>query len=104
MRVQGGGERVNMELLKRWQAENGEQHAVIACHDWSGYSQGGLCSCESCGRKISAFPVVIAKAQSNANFHLICRATCWPALVKLGPIPWGGPIKSNKLPDDLETF
>lgn len=91
------------ERIKSW-VDDPVDHAIIFCKDWSPLARGERCYCESCGREISAWPVLIAKTKINSRFHLVCRVNCQAVVTSFGPIPYGGTITKNELPEPLAKF
>lgn len=92
------------ELVKLWKDDTAE-HAIVWAHDWSSRSRGVRCLCEGCGRPISVWPVVADKRAANPRMHVLCRAKCMAICLKVnGPMPFGGQIKDNALPEGLEKF
>jgi hypothetical protein len=95
------------EVIKAWR-EDPEQNVVIyAGKFWDPVSSRGIeRQCETCGRPVSVWPVVISKKRENPeHVHIICRAKCMPIAIRVsGAIPFGGRIRDNVLPQSLEEF
>jgi hypothetical protein len=91
------------ELFRSWHEDTAD-HAIIWCTDWSPFFSTRMPSkCEACGRLISAFPVVLAKL--GPRFHVVCREKCMAiGLEVCGPVPFGGRIADNVLPEKLREF
>lgn len=91
-----------LEKLRAWK-DDAAEHALIWCYDWTPDSRGLKAQCETCGRDISAWPVVLNKI--GPFVHIVCQRNCMPiALSVNGAIPFGGRICDNALPESLTSF
>lgn len=88
------------EVIRFWRDDKAE-HFIVWAQDWHPEARGVLWHCELCGRLVSVWPVVVEKAKADPLLHIICKTKCMPLSVKDGPVPYGGSIKNNELPESL---
>ena|ERR1700683_2108575 len=93
------------QLIKSW-CDDSATHALVWADDWTSESRGLQRPCEACGRLVSVWPVVVQKKVENPRLHVICRAKCMAVSIKVSgkPLPFGGRISNNTLPDSLKEF
>ncbi len=88
--------------LKEW-AESEKDHNFVVGYRWRNGMQGVKVTCEGCGAVISLFPS--SRDKLGPRLHAICRETCLPELRRVaGELPFGGYIRNNVLPKELEEL
>jgi hypothetical protein len=91
-------------LVKEWHDDPAD-HAVVWAGDWDPFCRGVRTQCEGCGRAVSVWPVVLEKHAANPRLHILCRVKCMAICLKVcGPVPFGGRITENVLPQEFQRL